>query len=185
MSYSEYLCKENDFQLRRPYLSEMQYVEKAYTPISYKKMLPLYLVGIVMCIVSYASIKNVNLYLLSEGVIKVLKSILLILPVIFTILTIDLYLNPRKAEDAMVTEVEIIKIHNYQKSVTVVPLSDDISDFVDIWSDEQKKYAVYVTSGELHFHEGDKGLLIKHPRRNGLQRFIVWEKDKYSVIKKS
>ena len=97
MSYSEYLCKEKDFQLRRPYLSEIQYVEKAYTPISLQKMFPLYLVGIAMCIASYVMTKDMNLYLLSDGVVKAIRISLLILPVLFTVLIIDIYLNPQKA----------------------------------------------------------------------------------------
>ena len=185
MSYSEYLCKEKDFQLRRPYLSELQFIEKAYTPISFQKMLIPNILGIVMCIMAYMMIRDTNLYLLSDGANKAIKWILLIMPFVFIVFTVDLYLHPRKAEDAMVTEVEITKIHYYQKVGASVPLAPDTSSNVDIWSEEQKKYAVYVTSGELHFHEGDRGLLVKHPKRNGLQRLAVWERDTYSVIRKS
>ena len=69
-----------------------------------------------------------NLYLLSDEAIKVIRWILLILPIVFTVLMVDLYLNPRKAEDALVTEVVITKIYDYQKSVAAVPLDVDISD---------------------------------------------------------
>ena len=183
MNYNKFLCKEKDFQFRRPYLSELQYVEKVYTPISLQKMLPLYIVSIIMCIVAFVSTKDMQPYLLSEGVIRAIRFILLILPVVFIISIADDYLHPRRAEDAMVTEVEITKIYNYRARVVAVPVSVDVSECVDIWSEEQKKFAVCVNSGDLHFHAGDKGLLIKHPKRNGFQRFLVWEKDKYSVIK--
>ena len=72
INYGEYLCEEKDFQLRRPYLSEMQLIEKLYTLVSLQK----------------------------------------------------------------------------------------------------------------NFQVGDRGLLVKHPKRKGIQRFTVWEKDTYSVIKK-
>ncbi|MBO6166339.1 MAG: hypothetical protein J6O17_08250 [Eubacterium sp.] len=185
MSYSKYLCKEKDFQLRKPYLSEMEYVEKVYKPKSGPMMYVAYIIGLVMCIISYNGLKNANLYLLSEGAIKVIRIIMLILPVFFTVLIVDLYLHPRKAEDALVTDVVVTKIYNYRKRVGgVVPMEVDLSVAVDIWSEEQKKYAVYVNAGDPHLHEGDKGLLVRNPKYNGIQRFIIWEKDTYSVIKK-
>ena len=184
INYGEYLCEEKDFQLRRPYLSEMQLIEKLYTPVSLQKMIIPYVIGLVFCFVAFFKVKDANLYLLSDGAIKAIRWILLIFPLVMTVLTADLYLNQRKPEDALVTEVEIIKISYYEKIGASVPVSPDISAYVDIWSKEQKKFAVHVTSGEYHFQVGDRGLLVKHPKRKGIQRFTVWEKDTYSVIRK-